>query len=118
MFDLFSEFFDAFDMYPVYREEKSCPQCGMTYSTLQKTGKIGCEKCFETFKEPIEATVKQIHHKSEHTGKIPSRCKGELKLKKRYEELKRLIKNAVKDEDYETAARLHKELKDMGGENI
>ena len=117
MFDLFSDFFDNFDLYPVYREEKTCPQCKMTYSELQKTGKMGCEKCYETFRIPIEETIKQIHGSVAHNGKIPSRCAGELKKKKKYEELKRGIAQAVAAEDYEKAAKLHKELKEMGGDN-
>ena len=117
MFDLFSDFFDNFDLYPVYHEEKTCPQCGMTYSRLQKTGKMGCAKCYDTFRTPIEETIRQVHGRAVHTGKLPSRCAGELKQKKRYEELKREIASAVSEEDYEKAARLHKELKELGGDN-
>ena len=118
MFDLFSDFFDNFDIYPVYREEIRCPDCGMTYSLLQKHGRLGCAKCCEVFKSAIEQTVKQIHQNSEHNGKVPSRCAGELKRKKRYDELKREIAMAVSEEDYEKAALLHKELKELGGDRI
>ena len=117
MFDLFSDFFDNFDVYPVYKEEKACPHCGMTYSVLQKTGRMGCVKCYDTFREPIEATIRQIHQNTSHVGKIPSRSAGEIKQKRRYEELKREIAIAVSQEDYEKAARLHRELKDLGGES-
>ena len=114
MFDLFSDFFDFF---AVYYEEKTCPKCGMTYSRLQKTGRVGCSSCYETFRTPIENTVRQIHQSSTHTGKIPAGCAGELKKKKRYEELKKEIALAVSEEDYEKAAKLHKELKELGGDN-
>ena len=116
MFDLFSDFFDNFDMFPVYREEKTCPKCGMTYSAVQKYGRLGCDKCYDTFREAIEESVKQIQQNSVHTGKIPQRCAGELRTKKKYEELKKKIALAVSKEDYEEAARLHKELKELGGE--
>lgn len=116
MFDLFSDFFDSFDLYPVYYEEKMCPQCKMTYSQLQKKGRMGCEKCYETFREPIEETVRQLNQKAMHTGKIPSRSAGEISKKKRYEELKKQIAAAVSSEDYEKAAELHKELKALGGD--
>lgn len=117
MFDLFSDFFDSFDVYPVYHEEKTCPQCAMTYSMLQKTGRMGCENCYDAFRQPIEATMRQIHQNTAHTGKIPSRCAGELKQKRRYEELKREIALAVANEDYEKAAKLHRDLKELGGEH-
>ena len=118
MFDLFSDFFDNFDIYPVYREEMKCPDCNMTYSMLQKNGRFGCAKCCEVFKGAIERTVKQIHQNTEHRGKVPSRCAGELKRKRRYEELKKEIATAVSNEDYEKAAILHKDLKEMGGDKI
>ena len=117
MFDLFSDFFDNFSYYPVYREEKVCPKCKTTYSELPKTGRMGCAECYNTFRAPIEATVRQIHQNSAHTGKIPARCAGALRQKKRYEELKREIAAAVSAEDYEKAAKLHKELKELGGDN-
>lgn len=114
MFDLFSDFFDLF---PVYYEEKSCPKCGMTYSELQKRGRVGCSECYNTFRNPIDSMVRQIHQSNTHVGKIPDSCAKELKLKKRYEYLKKEIASAVSKEDYETAAKLHKELKELGGEN-
>ena len=42
---------------------------------------------------------------------------AELRQKRHYEALKKQIAQAVAAEDYETAARLHKELKEIGGEN-
>ncbi len=114
MFDLFSDFFDLF---PVYYEEKTCPKCGMSYSELQKTGRVGCSECYQAFRTPIEDMVRQIHRATVHTGKIPEGCAKELKIKKRYEELKKKIAEAVSNEDYEKAAKLHKELKELGGDN-
>lgn len=117
MYDIFSEFedfFNSFDVFSTYREIKSCPVCGRTYQSFQKTGKLGCPKCYETFREPIRATLRQIHQNSKHTGKIPQGCAQELKLKKKYEELKAALSKAVKEEDYENAAKIHKELKALG----
>ena len=117
MYDIFSEFadfFDSFDVFPTYREVKSCPNCGHTYQSFQKTGKFGCAKCYETFREPVNLTLRQIHQNSKHTGKIPSGSAQELKLKRKYEELKIALSEAVKAEDYEKAAKLHKELKALG----
>lgn len=114
MFDLFSDFFDLF---PVYYEEKTCPQCGMTYSRLQKSGRVGCAECYNVFRNPIESTVRQTHRSNSHTGKIPPGCAEELRKKRRYEELKKEISAAVSAEDYEKAAKLHKELKELGGDN-
>ena len=120
MYDIFSEFsdfFDNFDIFTTYRDSTACPGCGRTYQDFKNKGKFGCAKCYQAFKNPVEQTLKQIHQNTRHTGKIPSTSAAELKLKRRYDELKTQLSKAVKDEDYETAAKLHKELKALGDIN-
>ncbi len=117
MYDLFSDFFESFDNFDVFTGQsqvKTCPKCGRSYGDFRKTGRLGCAQCYETFSAPIAQTMRQIHGKFTHTGKIPSRSGDELRKKRRYEELKRDLQKAVSREDYETAAKLHKELKAMG----
>ncbi len=113
MFDLFSDFFDGFDVYPVYRTEARCPKCGTTYSQFRQTGKLGCAECYKTFASPLDATLRQIHGNSEHKGKIPVKAGAGLSKARKAEELKQRIAKAVAAEDYETAAALHKELKNL-----
>lgn len=121
MYDFFSDFFDGFDIFPDVaprKEEPVCPICGHTYRDFQKTGKLGCGKCYEVFRPLMRRTLKQIHANTAHTGKIPSRCEGKLKRERLYASLKQQLTEAVQKEDYEKAARLHKQIKEMesGGE--
>ena len=116
MVDLFSDFFDGFDIYPVYHETAKCPHCGRSFAEFQKSSLLGCPECYKAFDAPLQATIKQIHQNPTHVGKVPARCGGALRQKRRYETLKREISQAVAAEDYEKAAKLHKELKEMGGE--
>ena len=60
--------------------------------------------------------MKQIHTNSSHTGKIPSKSGEKLKKKRVYEELKLNLQKAVANEDYETAAKLHKKIREMENE--
>lgn len=116
MYDFFSDFqelFNGFDVYPVYRNEIRCKKCGTSYSNFQKNGRLGCGECYNAFSVPLEATLRQIHSNSEHKGKIPTSASGEISKKRRIEELKAEIAKAVKCEDYEKAAELHKELKSL-----
>ena len=115
MYDLFSDFFDSFDVFPVYREETRCPNCGRTYSDFQKTGKFGCSECYKAFEEPIARTLRQVQASSEHMGKIPSTASAGIQKKRKLKELKDKLANAVKEENYELAAKLHKEIKEMEG---
>lgn len=117
MYDLFSDFFDSFnnfDIFPSVRETKVCPKCGRSYQDFRKSGRLGCAECYEVFFSPISSTIKQLHGNVAHTGKIPSHASDELKRKKRYEALKSELARAVSAEDYELAAKLHKEIKAMG----
>ena len=115
MYDLFSDFFDGFDLFPVYREEAVCPKCGRSLTEFRKTGKLGCAECYATFEKPLEKTLRQIHASSSHKGKIPVNQGSGIAKKRRIEEIKQKIARAVANEDYETAAALHKELKGLDG---
>lgn len=119
MYDFFSDFFDDFDFFPtkqVYKDVKTCPICKSTYTQFQKTGKLGCSECYKTFREPMTITLKQIHSNAVHTGKVPSRCSGDLKRTRLYDSLKKQLAISVQNEDYETAAKLHKEIREMESE--
>jgi protein arginine kinase activator len=119
MYDLFSDFFDGFDflMQPTaVKEEKKCPVCGHTYSDFRRTGKIGCGECYNVFRAPIAETLKQVQPSTIHTGKLPSKSGEELRLKRRYESLKSELAAAVKNEDYEKAAKLHKQIREIESE--
>ena len=113
MYDLFSDLFGGFDVYPVYREEARCKKCGRTYSEFQKTGKFGCAECYEAFSAPVDVTLRRIHSSCEHKGKIPQAAGAGISKKKKIESLKAQIADAVAKEDYERAALLHKELKSV-----
>ena len=115
MYDLFSDFlFNGFDVTPSFREIKTCPKCGRSFQDFRRTGKLGCGDCYETFYSSLVSTIKQMQGVSAHTGKIPSHSADELKRKRRYETLKKELSKAVAEENYEEAAKLHKELKALG----
>ena len=113
MYDLFSDFFDSFDIMPVYRENGRCPGCGRTYYDFTKTGRLGCSECYTAFESQVRSTLKRMQKSTHHCGKIPSRQSETLIKKRKLEELKKDLAQAVSAEDYELAAKLHKEIKGM-----
>ena len=115
MYDLFSDFFDGFDIMPVYRENGRCPNCGRTYYDFTKTGRLGCSECYRAFENPVRSTLKRMQKSTRHNGKIPSRQSETLIKKRRLEEMKKELARAVSTEDYELAAKLHKEIKALEG---
>ena len=114
MYDFFSEFFnDLGFVSPIQHEEIRCPLCGRTYSDFRKTGKLGCGECYKTFRSPLSVTLKQIHQNPIHKGKVPKSFDSIIRKKRELENLKKQLSDAVKTEDYELAAKLHKEIKDL-----
>lgn len=122
MFDLFDDFFDAFDTFTVPMQTKQsarlCPGCGRSWNDFRRTGRFGCDKCYETFRPEATAAIRQIHSTTRHNGKVPSKAGEGIKRKREYEELKRKLQDALKSENYEEAAVLHKKIKAMEKEGI
>lgn len=119
MYDLFSDFFNSFDwmLQPTTpKEEKRCSVCGRTYSDFRRTGKLGCGECYTTFRSAVESALSQIQPGTTHSGKLPSRSGEELKLKRKYDSLKQELAQAVKEEDYERAAKIHKQIREIENE--
>ncbi len=115
MFDIF-DIFDNSDFFQIptqYREEVRCPICGQTYSDFNRTGKLGCSECYKTFAAPISSVLKQIHQNPHHVGKIPRNLSTKISAKRKLELLRSQLKAAVDKEDYETAAKLHKEITEI-----
>ncbi len=61
---------------PTLKKEQKCSSCGLTYTDFKNTGRLGCAKCYKTFRNSLTALFKKIHASSTHTGKIPV-IKGE-----------------------------------------
>lgn len=98
----------------------SCDGCGVTLDEISRTGRVGCGKCYETFKKEIEPALIKIHGRTAHIGKRPyeevtaeTKPQGEISVK---EQLKIKLAEAVKNEEYEKAAVLRDELKRLSEE--
>lgn len=115
MYDLFADFFDSFDVVPVYREDVRCPNCGRTYYNFQKSGRLGCSQCYKAFEPQVRQALHKMQKGTSHTGKIPSKGSAQILKKRKLAELKSRLAKAVEAEDYELAAKLHKEIKGLEG---
>lgn len=94
-------------------EKLQCDKCNLTYSQFSQISKLGCSNCFDVFSRGLDPLLKKIHGKTSHTGKVPKRAGGNLKLKKEIEEKKEELQECIKREDYERAAELRDEIKKL-----
>lgn len=85
----------------------TCPACGYTLETLQKTGRLGCGVCYEKFSIPLQAALVESQKDLVHRGKRPARKKATR------EELEKEMQYHVVRENYEEAARLRDRIAKM-----
>ena len=103
-------------------DTKVCPMCGMRFAEFLHGGKIGCAECYRTFSSSLYPTVKRIHGNVEHTGKVPEGKKDAVSLKKKVEQLKSKLQEAIDRQEYEMAAKYRDEIRELenggGKENV
>ena len=84
--------------------ELICPNCGQTSAELKKTGRLGCDVCYDTFADTLEPLIKRIHGRTVHTGKIAKTGGQALKIKREISEMQQKLDEAIRTENYELAA--------------
>ena len=92
---------------------QKCPVCGFTQADFKKTGRLGCSTCYLTFAEGLNSLLKAMHKGTEHVGKLPERAQRAMELSDRMRALTRSLEKAVAEENYETAASLRDEIKQL-----
>ena len=90
-----------------------CSVCGFSQADFKKTGRLGCPHCYETFSEGLGSLLKAMHKGTTHAGKIPARQMRGLHLKNELSTLQGRLKAAVDQENYESAARIRDQIKQV-----
>ncbi len=100
-----------------------CLSCGLTYDDFRKIGRLGCSECYSAFAKYLGPLLKRIHGASRHSGKLPPQMAEEnviksSKLKEKDRELdaddlKAMLQQAIEKEEFEEAARLRDQIKEL-----
>ncbi|MCD5413714.1 MAG: hypothetical protein LR001_01730 [Clostridiales bacterium] len=88
-----------------------CQNCGMTYSDFRRTGKLGCGRCYDAFRNNILPLIKRIHGNTRHEGKLPKRSGGVINRKRELKRKRSVLKQMIIEEKFEKAAILRDEIK-------
>ena len=142
-FGEFMEDFATPEFMPVFNEVRhlKCNNCGYTFEDIANTGKLGCENCYDVFEEKLDPIIRKIqganHHvrrigkmidkkidnkidkklnesqetKTDFSNKKESNKEDENKTK--IEKLQIELKQAIKEERYEDAAKIRDEIKKL-----
>ncbi len=119
--DIFDDMFSLFaDFLPEQAEDIVCPVCHTSLSQFRATQKLGCPNCYEVFRSEVNALLKRIapfeNHKPEVSKTSKTKTKAVSKADK-ISELRQEMAVAVKEERYEDAAKIKKQIKKLEGEN-
>ena len=133
---LFGDFMEGFttsEFMPLFQEMKEirCEQCGATFDDIVNSGKLGCGNCYSVFEERLEPILKRIQGNVQHVGRLGKITPNEVEEVKKdvnkavdynietsklnnnqeIEKLQEKLKQAIKDERYEDAAKIRDEIK-------
>ncbi len=93
--------------------ELRCPHCGFTQVDFKKAGRLGCAECYTTFAEGLEGLLKTMHKATRHSGKVPQALRLSKDFKEKIKALQKKLDKAVVDEDFEQAAQVRDEMKQV-----
>jgi protein arginine kinase activator len=92
----------------------ACSFCGLTLQDFRDSGRLGCPHCWVTFEGHLRGLLRRIHGANQHLGKVylsPDPTVSERE--KRLEGLRKKLQRAVELEDFERAAELRDEIREL-----
>lgn len=92
---------------------RRCPGCGFTLDDLRRIRRFGCATCYTTFKEEVNQMLRGMHKGSKHCGKVPAGLMELHERTQRLEELRGRLDQAITSENYEEAAGLRDEIRQI-----
>ena len=106
------------------RNTLKCSKCGLTWDNFLHTGKFGCSNCYDDFETVIDPILRSLQGATSHIGRLgevrtgnnvkqnlDDKIEEENKNISKVEKLKEDLKQAIKEERYEDAAKIRDEIK-------
>jgi len=97
--------------------KKACSGCGLSYLDFRKTGRLGCDRCYEAFEKSLRGLIETIHRSSTHVGKVPSHAQREVGQIQAMKDLEAKLCAAVEREEFEKAASIRDKIQSLKRES-
>jgi len=94
-------------------DQQECPVCGISFYEFRQAGRLGCPHDYIYFAEELEPLIESIHGKVQHAGKVPGSGPRNSEAQTELIRLRRSMKDAVENEDYETASKLRDKIRSI-----
>jgi protein arginine kinase activator len=95
------------------RKHVVCPKCASTWESIHKREKLGCPECYSTFSREIHFLLEKMGAQSVHRGKLPKGLNTYKRVLVDVVKLKEGLRDALKREDYEKAARIRDRIQEL-----
>ncbi len=92
-------------------DQQACPICGITFYEFRSQGRLGCPHDYTAFAAQLEPLIVNVHGESEHCGKRPRRAPAGSERRTQVIRLRREMKEAIENENYERASQLRDEIR-------
>jgi protein arginine kinase activator len=96
-------------------DKRTCPVCGITFFEFRNQGRLGCPHDYVCFAKELGPLILNIHGESEHVGKRPKRSAVDTDQQTELIRLRREMKEAIREENYERASALRDEIRNIEG---
>ncbi len=93
---------------------QTCDVCGLTFSEFRDQGLLGCPHDYDAFEDSLIPLLERAHEGgSQHVGKVPHRAGSSQKKQNAILRLRTELRGAIAAEDYERAAALRDQIKEL-----
>lgn len=92
-----------------------CSECGLSFQEFSRTGRLGCGHCYEAFRVSMQELLRRIHGGTKHQGRRPQGAPAPKRsgASNSLRQLKAELDRAVAGEDFEKAARLRDQIREL-----
>ncbi|KPL11318.1 hypothetical protein AMJ85_03875 [candidate division BRC1 bacterium SM23_51] len=90
-----------------------CQTCGLSFRQYRQTMLLGCSDCYSTFDKHLRHDLRRYHGTVRHCGKQPVAKVGKVSDHRQLEALKKRLALAIQDEDFELAAQLRDQIREV-----
>lgn len=92
-------------------DQRACPVCGITFYEFRNHGRLGCPHDYICFQQELEPLIANIHGDTKHVGKRPVHYPDGTEQRTQLIRLRREMKEAVTEENYEQASKMRDEIR-------
>ncbi len=90
-----------------------CRVCGADLKEAVQSGRVGCGACYDALGDSLEALLRGFHVGLRHRGKEPHVTDERKMRRSELHSLRALLRSTLKSENYEEAARLRDQIRDL-----